>query len=192
MPFILGDDLKNIQECAVLYNSILNKTYYFTLENNIKFKLCFKAENFAHLIGLHKLTDLKLTKQYSSNMLFKKILRGEISESQIKSSVKYYKIYNRIHYFENILDMLNNNKTKIIINYNKSLVENSYLVNTKYILYKTTDNNYLMLTIGDKGKGEYPETFFLETTKMYISGQELLDIIDIKEVEKRSRKIKKQ
>ena len=45
-----------------------------------------------------------------------------------------------------------------------------------------------MLTIGNKGKGEYPETLFFEVTKKYISGQELLDIIDIDVVEKRRNK----
>lgn len=80
--------------------------------------------------------------------------------------------------------MLNNKSAKIIINYDKSLVNNSKLINTKYILYKTIDGCYLMLTIGKKESGEYPETLFLESTKKYISNQELLDIIDIEIAEK--------
>ncbi len=188
MPFVLGDDLENIQDCAKLYKTLLNKTFYFTLENNIKFKLFFKAENFVHIIGLHKLTDLKLTEQYSAKVLFKKFLNGDITDELIKSSTNYSKIQNRICYFESIVDMLNKENTKIIINYDKTLVNDSKLINTKYILYKTIDGCYLMLTIGNKGKGEYPETLFFEVTKKYISGQELLDIIDIDVVEKRRNK----
>ena len=176
--------LDSIQDCAKLYKTLLNKTFYFTLENNIKFKLFFKAENFVHIIGLHKLTDLKLTEQFSAKVLFKKLLNGDISNELIKNSTNYKKIQNRIYYFDNIIDMLNNKSAKIIINYDKSLVNNSKLINTKYILYKTIDECYLMLTIGKKESGEYPETLFLESTKKYISNQELLDIIDIKTVEK--------
>lgn len=116
VPFVLGDDLENIQECAKLYKTLLNKTFYFTLENNIKFKLFFKAENFVHIIGLHKLTDLKLTEQYSAKILFKKILNGDVPDKLIKSSVYYNTIQNRIFYFENIIDMLNKKNSKIIIN----------------------------------------------------------------------------
>lgn len=188
MPFVLGDDLENIQDCAKLYKTLLNKTFYFTLENNTKFKLYFKAENFVHIIGLHKLTDLKLTEQYSSKVLFKKILSGDISNKLIKNSVNYHKISNRICYFENILDMLNKNNSKIIIDYDKSLVNDTKLINTKYILYKTIDGSYLMLTIGDQGKGEYPETLFFEITKKYISGQTLLDIVDINVIERKQKR----
>lgn len=188
VPFVLGDDLENIQECAKLYKTLLNKTFYFTLENNIKFKLFFKAENFVHIIGLHKLTDLKLTEQYSAKVLFKKLLNGEIPHKLIKSSIHYSKIQNRIFYFENIIDMLNKKNSKIIIDYDKTLVNDSKLINTKYILYKTIDGSYLMLTIGDKGNGEYPETLFFELTKKYISSQTLLDILDIEIVEKKRKK----
>lgn len=176
--------MDNIQDCAKIYKTLLHKNFYFTLENNIQFKLFFKPENFVHIIGLHKLTDLKLTEQYSAKVLYKKLLNGDISNKLIKSSANYKKIQNRICYFENIIDMLNNKSAKIIINYDKSLVNDSKLINTKYILYKTIDECYLMLTIGKNKNGEYPETLFLESTKKYISNQELLDIIDIKIVKK--------
>lgn len=178
--YLLGDILDNIQDCAKLYETLLRKTFYFTLENNINFKLFFKSKNFAHLVGLHKLKDLKFLKQYSAEFLFNKILTGEIGANEIKNSVFYNRIEDRISYFERIFDMLDVNKSKIIVDYDKSIVSNSKLHNTKYILYREIKSSYLLLTIGDRGKGEYPETLLFEISKKYLTGQQLLDVIDIR------------
>ena len=100
--------------------------------------------------------------------------------NEIKNSVFYNRIEDRISYFERIFDMLDVNKSKIIVDYDKSIVSNSKLHNTKYILYREIKSSYLLLTIGDRGKGEYPETLLFEISKKYLTGQQLLDVIDIR------------
>ncbi len=181
--------MKNIQDCAKLYLNLINKRYIFSLENGIEFSVVFKSGNFAHLIGLHKLVDLNVLKKKSANLLFDEILNGTIKPSFIESSVKYYLIKNRIKYFENIFDLLNKEKTKVIVDFDKTLISGeTQLDNTKYILYKIKDGGYFLLTIGNKGNGEYPETLFYEISKMYISGQNLLEISDIKIVENKKKK----
>lgn len=185
--------MKDIKECAEFYCSLLNKKYIFTLENNIKFELIFLKSNFHHLLGLGKLTDiseLNLKNNYA-DIVFKKILKGEISPQKISKSCFYHKIEKRVLYFDKITDMLNPDKCKIIIDFDKSLVSNgTNLKFTKYILYIHKNDDYIFFTLGEKNNGIYPETFFYESSKRYTDNQNLLDVLDISVVEKEKQIIK--
>ena len=170
----------NIQDCAKLYNNLLNKRYYITLENGIKFEFYFTKQGFAHLLGIHKLKDIPQLRNISSEKIFKDILAGKLKHNTLKISNYYNKISDRVEHFEQILDMLDITKSnKIIINFNKELVSDTKLDNTKFIFYKNESVGYSMLTIGKKSKQYYPETFFYEDSNRYINEQILLDIVDI-------------
>ncbi|MDD6489847.1 MAG: PBECR4 domain-containing protein [Clostridia bacterium] len=97
--------MENITECAKLYQTLLNKDYIFTLENNIKIKLYFSADNFYHLMGLEKLIDIEQLKGKQATKIYKQILSGNINDSIIQKSKYYYIIENRIKYFEHITDL---------------------------------------------------------------------------------------
>lgn len=180
VPFCMWrDKMKNLQECAKLYETLMNKNYIFTLENGIKFKIFFKPGNFYHLLGLHKIKDVQQLKDISREKVYKDILDGTLESSVIESSVFYYKIADRIKYFEKITDMLDKEKSKIIIDFDCELVDGSELEFTKYILYRHLKSGYANLTIGEKQGRVYPETYFFEDSKRYISEQFLLDIVNI-------------
>ena len=182
--------MKDIKDCAEFYSSLLNKEFVFTLETDIKFKLVFSKKNFHHLLGLGKLTDiaeLNLNNNYA-DIIFGKILNGTISPEKISNSPNYFKIENRIKHFEQIVDMLDSGKCKIIVDFNKDIVpDGTNLKFTKYILYIHKNDDYLLFTLGDKGKGIYPETFFYENSKRYLTNQIFLDVIDIEVIEKKKK-----
>ena len=94
----------DIQECAVLYQNLLNKKFIFTVEGDITFSIEFKKDNFHHLFGLHKLKDqqtLVIKKpQNDAAKIYEKILNKEIDTKVVEQSVHYVKIENRIKYFE--------------------------------------------------------------------------------------------
>lgn len=173
--------MKDIQECAKFYESLMRKDYIFTLENGVKFKIFFKPSNFYHLIGLHKLTDIRqiTNKNTSSAKVYKDILLGQISVKTIEKSEFYSRISSRVEYFEKISDMLDKCKSKIIIDFNPELIEGTDLENTIYILYRHLNSGYANMTIGEKDNFIYPETFFVENSKRYISEQILLDVLNI-------------
>ncbi len=185
--------MENIQECAKYYKCLLGKEYIFTLEDGFKFSFYFQPSNFHHLLGLHKLTDVRDVWNGKPARVFNNILNGYISVDKIENSAKYYIISNRVKHFEKTTDMLDKEKSKIIIDFNRDLVSGTDLINTKYILYRDISlydegiGGYANLTIGEKQNKIYPETFFYEDSKKYISEQILLDIIDI-EVRKPNRK----
>lgn len=181
--------MKNIQECAKFYETLIRKNYIFTLENDIKFTFFFKVSNFYHLIGLHKLKDIRqlVDGSLSLNKIYKNILSGELSTAVIEKSALYHKISSRVEHFEKISDMLDKNKSKIIIDFDPELIECTELQNTKYILYRHLESGYANLTLGEDKGSIYPETFFTENSKRYISEQILLDVIDIEIVENRKK-----
>lgn len=77
---------------------------------------------------------------------------------------------------------------KIIVDFDvNKLGFPSKLNNTKYILYKRIEKNRVChLTIGSK-QNLYPETFIVENGSLYLSNQALLDILDIKIVERTTK-----
>lgn len=184
--------MKDIQECAKYYKTLMRKDYIFTLENGIKFKIFFKSSNFYHLIGLHKLTDVRQLTDIntSHDKIYKDIVSGEISVKTIENSAFYSRISDRVKYFEKITDMLDKHKSKIIIDFDPELIEGTELKNTEYILYRHLSSGYANLTIGEKDGSTYLETFFAEDSKRYISEQTLLDILDIEIIEGRKKKHK--
>ncbi len=155
--------MKNILECAKLYEKLLNKDYVFTIENGFKFKLYFASDNFYHLLGLEKLTDIAQLHREKPNRIFRKILLEKIKVQDIQKSKYYHIIENRIDRFEYIIDLLNfDSSNKIIVDFDvNKLTFNTKLHNTKFVLYKHIENTYVHLTIGKKAI-LYPETFIVE------------------------------
>ena len=177
-PFLLAGvfKTKDIFECAQFYKTLLHKKYTITLENNFEFSFYFTPDNFFHLIGLGKLKDINYFKGKNKNLIFKKILKKEIPLESIEKHKNYCKIINRVKYFERIDKLLDKKHSKIIIDFDSD----NKLLKTVFIFYAHEKSGYTHLTIGKDNAKYYPETFIYEDSKRYISGQELLNIIDIK------------
>lgn len=175
---------------------MLNKKFIFTIEGNITFTIEFKKGNFHHLFGLHKLRDQQVLivkkPDNDATAIYEKILKQEIPPSVIEQSVHYNKVENRIKYFDKIFDTLDKDKCKIIIDFDPTKVGDSALINTKYILYVRMPEGYFLFTLGMvRGEKVYPETMFFEPSAMYNNNQTLLDVYDIKVVNKQKKKFAK-
>lgn len=189
VPFSWSYYMSTIRDCAIVYHELLNKKYNFTLEGNIKFTLEFNPAYFYHLLGLEKLTDIAQFKGRKPAKIFKDIYSGKISDKIIHNSKHYHLIEDRIQHFDQLPNLLHFDKSnKIIIDFDRSKLSfNSYLKNTKYILYKRIDVKYIHLTIGNKAV-LYPETFIVENGSTYVSEQIMLDILNIDIIERQQGK----
>lgn len=174
-----------LEECLRIYGELLNKDFILTLENGIELRISFQISYFKHLIGLHKLEKDMVAFSIPSQALYKKILAGEITQKHIEKSAFYSKIQNRLSYFDMLPELLR--KSKIIIDFDPSLVKHCDLRNTKYILYKKLGSAYINLTLGYRRNQLYPETFLYEESKRYINGQTLLDIVDVQVINREKR-----
>ena len=169
---------KNIQECAKFYESLLKKEFIVTLENGMAFSFYFRRENFYHLLGLHKLTDIQQLQNPNRALIYKEIKNGKLSYLTIQNSKFYNRISERINYFDHISALLNKEHSKIIVEFDPDIVSNTHLKNTRFIFYKHETTGYSLLTIG-KIKYFYPETFMYENSKRYLTGQKFLNVINI-------------
>lgn len=165
-----------VQQCAEIYKGLSQSIVKVTLENDIVLEITFDIKSFKHLMGLHKLTDIRGITDMPPSKIFRESLNGGISQKVIKSQ-RYHLIENRVTYFPLVTALLT---SRVIIDFDASLVAGgTELTNTDYMFYKQLPAGVVHLTITEGFKGYYPESFFFDASKKYISGQTLLDIVSV-------------
>lgn len=113
MPFLLGsenmDSTNYLHDAAVFYkDNLANRRFEITIikkqeERNIEF--LFLPQHFYHLIGLHKLIDLSFLKR-SSTDIYKEILDGKLTYSDISQSKHITLISDRIIHHREMFNIL--------------------------------------------------------------------------------------
>ncbi len=182
---------RDVKECIAIYEKLKEHQYIFTLEDGAKVPIIFAAKRFHHLLGLQKLTDIPSLQKnqndykHSSEYIYKLLKKGRIDTDSIWHSVYYDLISDRITYFDLLDDLLTDCHFVVDFDVHK-VAENSRFVSelteTKYILYKRLpDGTILHFTLGvdDATHAPYPETFFSRCNSDYISGQNLLEVVDL-------------
>lgn len=166
------------------YMRLKNCKVEYLLDNGESISVAYKEENFAHLIGLHKLKDLQLiqfwldqnNRTVKLNTVIKRIKNESFTDLMVKSSAFYSQIQERYESFsyDNLTTL---NYTDAIINFNPTIMNSK--IKSDYILFEEKkDKEYNHLCIAkDKVKGiRYIETFFHEPTDRYLSGQTIVKI----------------
>ena len=165
------------------YKSIINyrMEYIFADNSVISFKL--KQTDFPHLLGLHKLIDIPVIRQFndknnraiSAKYIISKIKRQELlTESIIRRSIFFPDIEVRFNSFskENILTI---SYTDAIVDFNASLIGSN--LKAKYILFEKKKQGYNHLCIAEDGNDKkYAESFFYNSTDLYLRNQRIIKI----------------
>lgn len=172
-------------------NYIINAKYEDGTSEIIEFS--FKPKHFHHLIGLQHLTDIQQVKETETNpayAIYRNIVNGYIRYSALKRSAYFFKVKDRIEYFNQIESVILSKK--LIINFDPQIVDGPTKLHSKYLFYKPIDcnNSYLHLGINTDVIEYYPETYLYEPSKRYISGQDLIEI-DIEVEPFRAKHIKR-
>ena len=113
----------------------------YELEDGTKLSITYKEENFAHLLGLHKLKDIQLVqfwldktnKTVKLKTVLNKIKAESFTENMLKESVFYQDIQERYEKFsyENLTTL---NYTDAIINFNPDIIKSK--MKSDYILFE--------------------------------------------------------
>ncbi len=167
--------MDELELCIQTFERMLDKDYFLTLEDGTVLHLYFTKSHFKHLLGLHKLTDLDAFhpgKGLSAKRVYEHIRNGKITFQTIRKSAHYNKIADRIACFPMIESVFSK---KVIVDFNPELLDRCKL-QAEYILYTEYKDGYLHLAIGHDVKRQYPESFFYEPTKYYLSGQHFLNV----------------
>ena len=161
-----------LQVCAKSFEHLLNIKYHIILGRKGKLtelNILFAPTEFHHLIGLHKLHDLRLSRG-NREKIFYQILDGQLSLADLKKSRYFPMIQKRMKPFEQIENFLDSNK--LIFRYNQklqsfSLIEAEYLLSTPY---EKTDI-YIFLDQLPEPDTFFCRSFFPKEGKDYTKGQ---------------------
>lgn len=168
------------------YKSLVNYRMEYTLEDNSQISFKLKQTDFPHLIGLHKLIDIPIIRQFNDNQnktvsakyIISKIKQQELlTEDIIRNSSYFRDIQKRFENFsrENFLTI---SYTEVIINFDASLIGSN--LRADYILFELKEGQgYNHLCIAGKAE-KYVESFFYNPTDLYIRNQVISKVKKVK------------
>lgn len=168
------------------YKSIVNYKFVYEFEDGTELEYRLRQTEFPHLLGLHKLTDIPIIRQFkdprqpniSARYILSRIKKEELlTDSIVRASSEFHRIEERYDNFtkENLLTV---SYTDVIIDFDPTIVGSA--LNAKYILFeKKPAGGYNHLCIGYAGTGSYAESFFYQPSARYITGQKTLAITKV-------------
>lgn len=166
------------------YIRLKNCRAEYLLSNGMIIDFTYKEENFIHLLGLHKLTDIQLiqlfndknNKKVQTKYIISRIKKNKFTDTMVKASVFYSDIESRYESFsyDNLTTLT---YTDAIINFNPALIKSK--IKSDYLLFEQKANNeynHLGIAEDSNTNNRYIETFFHQTTDMYIKGQTIVKV----------------
>lgn len=142
------------------YKSIVNYRVIYEFEDGNIIEFVPKKTDFPHLIGLHKLVDIPIIRQFndknnqtvSAKFLISKIKKETIlTDEAIKSSAYFSKIEDRYNRFnkENILSL---SYTDAIIDFNPAVIGSD--LKAKYVLFEEKEQGGLQSFVRSRSRYE--------------------------------------
>lgn len=167
-----------LQICAKAFEKLRDVQYHIVLGRKgklVNLNILFEPKEFHHLIGLHKLHDLRLARG-NREKIFYEILAGKISMEDLKKSRYYSEIQKRLEPFYKIENIFDSNK--VVFRYNSklqtfSLIEAEYLLSTPY---ENTDI-YIFLDRQVDSDFFFCRSFFQKELKDYTKGQAVYTLL---------------
>ena len=166
------------------YIRLKNCRAEYLLSNGMIIDFTYKEENFIHLLGLHKLTDIQLiqlfndksNKTVQTKYIISRIKKNKFTDAMVKTSVFYPDIESRYESFsyDNLTTLT---YTDAVIDFNPTLIKSK--IKSDYLLFEQKTNNeynHLGIAKDNNTKNRYIETFFHQTTDMYIKGQTIVKV----------------
>lgn len=165
------------------FMSITNYRIEYILEDDSTISFRLKQTDFPHLLGLHKLIDIPVIRQFNdrnnlvvgAKYINSKIRKEELlTESIVRKSVYFPTIEQRFRNFckDNILTL---SYSEVIIAFNASLIGSN--LRASYILFEKRKQGYHHLCIAENEAGQnYVESFFYQPTDLYLRNQIIVRI----------------
>lgn len=170
--------MDSLLACAKAFENLLPVKYHIIIGRkgkSVDLTVSFEALEFHHLVGLHKLHDLRLSRA-NREKVFSQILSGQITLDEVKKSRYFCRIQKRLEPFQKIEELFD--KNDLIFRYNQklqsfSLIEAEYLLSTPY---ECTDV-YIFLDKKDEAGNFFCRSFFPKEEKDYAKGQAVYTLL---------------
>lgn len=156
----------------------------YLLANEMKISFTYKEENFIHLLGLHKLTDLQLIQMFNdkrnkavqTKYIISRIKKEKLTDAMVKNSVFYNTIQPRYESFS--YDTLTTlTYTDAVIDFDPSRIRSK--LKSDYLLFEQKANhvyNHLGIATDYHTNTTYIETFFHQESDMYLKDQSIVKV----------------
>lgn len=161
-----------LKRAALTYEELCGKIAKVTFSNGQSIAIKFERQNFIHLAGLRKYSDLYFTQQkLSAYTLFQQILKDKITFDDLRCS-RFHSAESRerIEGLCRIREVLFSGRA--VYGFDpKSCSVRSNLRSS--VIFYLNDAYSICMTLGVANGGEYyyPETFFLRYDDAYTKGQ---------------------
>lgn len=166
------------------YKRLKNCRAEYVLSNEMMIAFTYKEDNFIHLLGLHKLKDIQIiqmfndkdNKKVQTRYIISRIKKSRFTDAMVKSSVFYEEIAERYESFtyENLITLT---YTDAVINFDPKRINSK--IKSDYLLFEEKENheyNHLGIAKDPISNKRYIETFFHQSTDMYIQNQQLVKV----------------
>lgn len=170
------------------YMRLIGCTVQYKLVDGTEISFVYKEENFAHLLGLHKLVDIQLIQFWldRSNRTVKlpevirRIKKGTFTDAMVRQSVFFSQIEDRYNNFtyDNLTTL---NYTDAVVDFNPSIMKSK--IKSDYVLFEkkiTNSYNHMGIAKNVKSGERYVETFFNNKTDCYIRNQKIVAVKSFK------------
>lgn len=179
LSYTRGERVDILYKAAIEYRALTGKTFEVDFSNGESIQILFQTHQFAHLVGLKKFADLEICK-LSANALYKMVLRGKLSNDDLKYSQHYSSdSRERIEGVCRIGEVFTCGNAVYGFDPRSCAVRSS--LRSSILFFKDDGCNFfLTLGIADGGLYYYPETFFYRYDNAYIRGQNIVRVSDIR------------
>jgi len=163
--------MDRLKECALSFSKLFNIEYHILVGRKGKLfeiNLHFHKEHFHHLIGLHKVNDIKNARG-NKVKVFDRILNNDLTYNDISKSNNFHKISDRFENFTCIENMIDSEET--MFKHNKNVIGTD--IEAEYIVFSIINNKnvHLFINIDDVTKKYFGCSFFQREDKRYITGR---------------------
>lgn len=131
-----------------------------------KITVNFFDENFYHLVGLHKLTDVNINRAINKKKILNKVINDDGYVDQLQRSKYYSNIEGRIELCKHLYLILSTNDFQIYEYNNRSISYQKTRVRFEYIIkfYYRSQQAYVFLAKNKQGEYHVCNSIFYENT----------------------------
>lgn len=167
--------MDHLLQCAKNFERLTHFQYRIIVGRKgrtLELKITFSVTDFHHLAGLHKLVDISKVNAGKREVLFRKILSGEIDEKLLQESCYYLKMRSRLYSLQQLEEFLDSNA--LIFRFDRKKVKGSSSIRADFLLQNDCDGrmNYLFLAPRRENDTQVCISFFPKGRTDYAFKQE--------------------
>lgn len=183
-----GDFMDKLQQKAVAFLQLIDYQYVIKLGRKGQihnFVIDFQKQDFFHLIGLQKLTDLNFLKR-SSVHIFNSCLKGKLTYSMLQKSEYFDDLGYRFDYFHLLEKILDDNELVFKCNINSMRVYSNIIAD--YMLQNFRDDLtfYIFTEKRTNADTQFCKSFFENSINDYTKGQTKMTLLYKEKVNKKT------